>query len=76
MRRIRHLRGWIGELLNSRAGCCYLVSHGDVRLDFVCGLTFLEDLGPVNLHEAGIGIFVLLAVVHDGQCDGFMRWER
>lgn len=30
-------------------------------------LTFLEDLRPVDPHQAGVGIFVFLAVAHVGQ---------
>lgn len=49
---------------------------GYIGLDFCAKLTFLEDLGPIDLHEASIGIFVLLAVIHVGQCDGIAHWER
>lgn len=30
-------------------------------------LTFLENLGPVDLDQAGVGILVLLPVAHGGQ---------
>lgn len=34
---------------------------------YVRPLTFLKDLGPVNLDQTIFGVLVLLSVVHDGQ---------
>lgn len=36
-------------------------------------LTFLEDLGPIDLDQAGVGIFILFAVVHAGQLGKQLR---
>lgn len=41
-----------------------------------CGLTFLEDLCPVDPDQAGVGIFVFLAVIHVGQLDNKLRREE
>ena len=79
MRRTRHLRGWIGELLKSRAAdglaisCCHL-NDDDWRASCVLllellVLTFLEDLRPVDLDQGAVGVLVLLPVAHGGQND-------
>lgn len=34
---------------------------------YVRQLTFLKDLGPVNLDQTIFGVLVLLSVVHGGQ---------
>lgn len=39
-------------------------------------LTFLEDLRAVDPHQAGVGIFILLAVAHVGQLNNRIRQEK
>ncbi len=79
MRRTRHLRGWIGELLKSRAAdglaisCCH-PNHDDWQASCLAllglpVLTFLEDLRPVDLDQSAVGVLVLLPVAHGGQND-------
>jgi hypothetical protein len=67
VRRIRHRRGWIGELLKSRAVRRFSWIVGGTRLLHQAWLTFLEDLGSVHLDQAQVGIFVLLPVTHLGR---------
>lgn len=74
MRSIRHFRGCMGELLNSLAVTGYPLASrpSRYRYDGVGasaggGLpTLLEDLGPIDLDEAQVGILVFLAVAHFG----------
>lgn len=47
------------------ASACF-VRGADLKLDSG-RLTFLKDLGPINADQAGVGILVLLAVVHAGR---------
>ena len=66
VRRMRHRRGWIGELLNNRAARHLVKLWGGMSRD--ChALTFLEDLCPVHLDQAQVRILVLFAVTHGGQ---------
>jgi hypothetical protein len=61
VRRTRHLRGCIGEELKSRA-----ISVRYEREWRGALLTFLKDRGPIHTHYSLVGIFIFLAVTHDG----------
>ena len=61
VRSVRHLRGEMGEELNSRA-VALLAALVDV---LYTPITFLKYRSPVYLQKGLIGVFVLLSVIHD-----------
>lgn len=76
MRRMRHRRGWIGELLKSRAVRQFSFNVGEVDGEGNWSRrTFLEDLGAVHLHQPEVRVFVLFAVTHVGHLVRGVWWR-
>ncbi len=80
MSRIRHRRGWIGELLNNRAAHLIQLSSWTFRGVFKSDgselHTFLEYLGAIDFDQAEIGILILLAVTHGGGETALLRARK
>ncbi len=65
----------MGELLKSRAVVRSLVTFPAAQWEGCrpAILTFLEDMGAIDLDQAQIGVFVLLAVAHGGLAGSGVR---
>lgn len=86
VKRILHFRGFIGDVLKTRAVHRNPISWmwgGRGRVSAGAGRrTFLEDGCPVHLEDSLLSIFVLLGVAHAEKCGRDSRevegglWER
>jgi hypothetical protein len=74
---MRHRRGWIGELLKSRAVQLFSLTVGEKVKGNCKRRTFLENLGSIHLDQPEVRVFILFAVTHVGQLGCELKvWSR